>query len=84
MSNTENEHAFSIELRSRENLKSVRLGDNRHEQVFIEGFLGQLLELNLVERSMLEVKGVNGTLRLDIDEIELKKYVIGQGATASR
>lgn len=83
MTNKRSEHAFSVELNSREHLRSVKLGDDHNEQVSIEGFLGELLELNLVERSMLEVKGVNGTLRLDINETEFKKYIIGQGATIS-
>lgn len=74
MTNREGEHAFSIELCSREHLKSIKLGDDQNEQVFIEGFLGKLSELKLVEESMLEVRGRNGTLRLDLTADELKMH----------
>lgn len=71
------EHAFSIELKSRQHLKSVKLGNERQEQVFIEGFLGKLSDLKLVEESMLEVIGANGTLRLDISKKEFSKHMKG-------
>ncbi len=74
----EREHAFSIDLKSRQYLKSVRVGDNGRKyqyQVFIEGFLGELSELKLVEESMLEISGTNGTLRLDITSNDLSHII---------
>jgi hypothetical protein len=72
----EREHAFSIDLKSRQYLKSLRVGDNgRKFQVFIEGFLGELSELKLVEESMLEISGTNGTLRLDITSNDLSHII---------
>ena len=69
------EHAFSLELKSKEHLKSVRLGEEGQEQVSIEGFLGELLDMKLVEESILEVTGANGTFRLDIRGEELRMYM---------
>jgi len=71
------EHAFSIELKSRQHLRSLKLGDENHEQIFIEGFLGELSDLKLVEESMLEVTGANGILRLDITQEELTGHMKG-------
>ena len=72
----EAEHAFSIELKSKRHLNSVNVGVNgSKDQVFIEGFLGELSELKLVEESMLEVSGRNGTLRLDVSWEDLSHIV---------
>ena len=61
------EHAFSIELRSKQHLKSVNVGvDGSKDQVFIEGSL---------EESMLEVSGRKGTLRLDVSWEDLSHIV---------
>lgn len=68
------EHAFSLELKSKEHLKSVRLGEEGQEEVSIEGFLGELIDVKLVEQPLLEVTGANGTFRLDISEEELRMY----------
>ena len=77
MASREREHAFSIELKSREHFKSIKLGNGGKDQVFVEGFLGELLELKLVEESMLEVTGTNGTFRLDVSWKELSKHMKG-------
>lgn len=70
------EHAFSIELKSKQHFNSVNVGVNgSKDQVFIEGFLGELSELKLVEESMLEVSGRNGTLRLDVSWEDLSHIV---------
>lgn len=71
------EHAFSIELKSKQNLRSVKLGNGENNQVCIEGFLGDLLDLKLVEESMLEVTGANGIFRLDITQAELTRHMKG-------
>jgi len=77
MASREREHAFSIELKSREHFKSIKLGNGGKDQVFVEGFLGELLELKLVEECMLEVTGRNGTFRLDVSWKEMSKHMKG-------
>lgn len=71
----EKEHAFSIEMRSRNHLRKVSVSNGGHDGVFIEGFLGELEELCMVEGVILELKGVNGTLRIDIKEDELRRLL---------
>lgn len=69
----ESNHAFSIELRSKEFLRNVMISNSAEERVFVEGFLGELKEVNLVEGAMLELKGSNGVLRIDLKEEEFAK-----------
>ena len=64
-------HAFSIELKSKEYLKRVAIQSEAGDTVLIEGFLGELEEVDLVEGVMLEIKGANGILRMDLKEEEL-------------
>lgn len=69
----EGNHAFSIELKSKEFLRNIVISNRTGETVLVEGFLGELEELNLVEDAMLELRGSNGVLRIDIKEDELRK-----------
>jgi hypothetical protein len=69
----EGSHAFSIELKSKEFLRNVMISNRVGETVLVEGFLGELEELSLVEDAMLELRGSNGVLRIDIKEDELAK-----------
>jgi hypothetical protein len=64
-------HTFSIELKSKEYLKRVAIPTEAGDTVLIEGFLGELEEVDLVEGVMLEIKGANGILRMDLKEEEL-------------
>lgn len=45
----------------------------------IEGYLGELEEVGLIEGIMLEIRGTNGTLRMDLNEEELKKFLKKEG-----
>lgn len=69
----EGNHAFSIELKSKEFLRNVMISNRTGETVLVEGFLGKLEELSLIESAMLELRGSKGILRIDIKEDELKK-----------
>ena len=66
-------HAFSIELKSREYLKLIAIPNDTGDNVLIEGFLGKLEAIDLVEGVMLEIRGTNGTLKMDLKEEELNK-----------
>lgn len=71
-SNSEN-HAFSVELRNRENLKSFAFSNNANSKIVIEGFLGKLLNLSFVENAMLEIQGAEGTFRIDLFSQDISK-----------
>ena len=68
----ETEHWFSIELKSKEFLRNLMISNRTGETVLLEGFLGELVEMSLVEGGLLEVRGSNGVLRMDVNEEDLE------------
>lgn len=71
----EKERFFSVELRSKANLKNVTLTNSDHENVLIEGTVGQLQRASFVDGVVLEVVCDKGVLRINLtpDEIKQKK-----------
>jgi len=67
------EHAFSIEMESKKHVRHISVSNESHDRVLFEGSLGELEELSMVEGAVLEVKGANGVLRIDLNEDELRK-----------
>ena len=65
--------SFCIELISRESIKRVSLPDGSGDHLLIEGFLGELEKIELIEDLMLEVRGTSGVLRLDLTREILEK-----------
>ncbi len=65
------QHMFSIQLKSKDNLKTVALPGDEEGHILIEGFLGKLENVSLIEGIMLQVNGVNGNLRMDLSKEEL-------------
>jgi hypothetical protein len=49
--------------------------DGSGDRLTIEGYLGELTNIELVESIMLEVKGTKGVLRMDITQEELEKVI---------
>ncbi len=64
-------HSFSIEMHSKEFVKSITVSNESQEQVLFEGFLGELLCLKYIEGMVLTVIGTNGIIRIDLSEEEL-------------
>lgn len=58
---------------SKRSLKNIKLTEAAQDSVLIEGSLGELEEVKLHEDVMLEVRGANGTLRLDVNREELER-----------
>jgi len=75
MSKKIDEHSFSIEMKSEHSVRRMSFLDKENGKVFFEGFLGELKNIALVEDLMLEITGANGTLRVDISQDEIKKYL---------
>jgi len=74
MNNRTNENTFSIELRSKEHL-GLDQSKEAVGPVLLEGTLGKILTLEFVEGAMLELKGTDGVLRMDITESEWNKLL---------
>lgn len=69
----EKERSFSVELKSKVNLKNITLTNDSHENAIIEGSIGELEHAGFVDDMILEVQGTKGVLRIDISENEIKK-----------
>jgi hypothetical protein len=67
------ERSFSIELRSKGDLKNVSLADGSDDRVLVEGSLGELVQATFAEGIVLEVVGRNGVLRMDLAETDISK-----------
>ena len=61
-------HAFSIEMTSRVHVRKIVLSNGRGDGVLLEGYLGEIEEVSFVEGVILELRGANGTLRVDVEE----------------
>jgi hypothetical protein len=67
------ERVFSVELKSKRNLKNITLTDGSSDSVLIEGTIGELVQATFAEGVVLEVVGDKGVLRLDLGEDDIKK-----------
>jgi hypothetical protein len=70
------EHSFSIEMKTEVAVRKISFLDKENGQVFFEGFLGELRNINMIEGLMLEIESVNGTLKLDITQKEIEQCII--------
>ena len=61
-----------MEIASKEHLRSFIVSDESQGKVLFEGNLGELQALEMVEEIVLQMKGTNGTLRIDLEEDELR------------
>lgn len=65
--------AFSIELKSKRNLKNITLTNECSDNVLLEGSIGELLTAKFAEGIILEVTGKDGVIRIDLEETEIQK-----------
>lgn len=74
-----NERFFSIELNSKHHIKSISMTEGQEESTLIEGTIGNLVEVTFTEGIVLEVRGTNGTLRLDLQAKEIQVNTHSRG-----
>ena len=67
------EHAFSIVMSSRDQVKNIKVSDDRNDCVVFEGALGEFMSIEMVDGVLLEINGVNGVLRIDMSEEEFSR-----------
>jgi hypothetical protein len=67
------ERVFSIELKSKRNLKNLTLTNGGSDTVLLEGTLGGFVQAMFTEGMILEVLGENGVLRVDLKADEIRK-----------
>jgi hypothetical protein len=64
---------FSVELKSKQNLKNITVTNGASNGVLLEGNIGELVQARFTEGVILEVRGKNGVLRVDLREEEILK-----------
>ena len=73
MEEIDKERFFSVELKSKVNLKNVTVRDSSQENVLVEGTLGKLQHAEFADGVVLEVFGDNGVLRVNLTIDDIKK-----------
>jgi len=73
MEENSSERCFSVELKSKANLKNVTLANGSHETVLVEGSIGDLLSAEFAEGLILQIIGTNGVLRINLAENEIQR-----------
>lgn len=68
---TNKERFFSLELKSKLDLKSVCIPNGARENVLVEGTIGELIQIGFAEGIVLEIVGEKGVLRMDVTEDEV-------------
>lgn len=63
---------FSIQMNSKSHLDKVMINDDQNG-ILVEGDLGDLMEVMLLEEKLLEVQFTNGILRVEMRQCELRK-----------
>ena len=64
---------FSVELKSKRDLKTITLTNGSSDSVVVEGTIGELVHARFEEGVILEVVGKEGILRIDLEEGEIEK-----------
>ncbi len=73
------ERGFSVEMASKNHVRTLVVSDESQGKVLFEGNLGELKALEMVEEIVLQVTGANGTLRIDIEEDEFRRMLKKKG-----
>ncbi|UCE10473.1 MAG: hypothetical protein JSW61_00680 [Candidatus Thorarchaeota archaeon] len=75
MNTLTNDHALSLELASFDHIRRLEISSEQDPEVVIEGVLGEIQRVTIVERMMLEIEGTNGVLRMDLTEHDIKELL---------
>jgi hypothetical protein len=67
------DRGFTAEISSKKYVKNISISNEAHDRVLFEGVIGELEELYMVDDKVLEIKGTEGTLRIDITKQELAR-----------
>ena len=63
-------HSFSVQMTNAKSISGLVINRKR-DGVFLEGELGLIEDIELIEGKVLTIKGENGTIRIDISEEEI-------------
>jgi hypothetical protein len=63
-------HSFSVQMTNTKSVSGIAV-NRKKDGVFLEGELGLILDVELIEDKVLTITGENGTIRIDISRDEL-------------
>jgi hypothetical protein len=67
------ERVFSIELKSKIQLKNFHLSNGSPDSILIEGTLGELMQATFADEIILEIVGKDGVLRINLGKQDIEK-----------
>ena len=67
-----------MEIKSKRHLTNVSISNKPHERILIEGFLGEFSEIEMLENALIQFKGANGVLRIDLSKDQLNHIRISE------
>ena len=73
MDKLKKERYFSVELKSKANVKDITFSNGSHENVLVEGTIGELVRTEFADDTVLVVTGSNAIFRINLTPIEIKK-----------
>ncbi len=62
-------------MKSKRHVRSISISNEARDRVLFEGDLGELEEVAFIGGSMLEVRGTNGVLRVELGQRETEKLM---------
>ncbi len=65
---------FSIQLDKKKQLNKIHLTETKGN-VLLEGDLGEFIDSTIIEETLLEIRCINGVLRVDIKKTELDQLL---------
>jgi len=63
-------HSFSVQMTNAKSVSGLAI-NRKKDGVFLEGELGLIEDIELIEGRVFTIKGENGTIRIDITEEEI-------------
>ena len=63
-------HSFSVQMTNAKSISDLAV-NKKKDGVFLEGELGLIEDIELIEGKVLTIKGENGTIRIDLSEEEI-------------
>ncbi|MCK4782988.1 MAG: hypothetical protein KAV87_04500 [Desulfobacteraceae bacterium] len=70
--------SFSISLNKEKNIKHMTIGNESNSKVLIEGDIGTIDKIKVVDDVLLEIKGINGVIDISLPKNILEKLKVKQ------
>ena len=71
----DNGHGFSVELKRKNHVRSISISNSEREGVLLEGTIGDVEELDILDGAVLQIKGTHGTIMVDLCEDKLRALI---------